>query len=223
MSLVHTNFEGIQEFLLEQERILTKSIRNDDNLKYLLKNNNINLKDEILNQILNKLNRQMKKKYRIIWFTRQARFQITQQIIQIERENNKQRVENIDEVDNLFQTFENLDKDSKFQDIINDSKKFEILKELPDSNLIYLNDIEMIERYDMIKDDINGNITIIEELNNDNKMIEKLNLRIEKLLKEEETQISKETVTETEKNELEVKIKREMKKMCELLKLANKE
>lgn len=143
MTVVPATFEEIQNFLNEQERIITKSIKNDSTLQKLIKKNKIDINNETLDIIIKKINKQMKRKYRMVWFTRQLRFQITQQIIQLERGNEDDKIKRIENVNNILKIFQDENNDIK---VIGDNV-LNLVKELPDSNLLETNNVDIIEYY----------------------------------------------------------------------------
>lgn len=105
MVVVSATYEDVQEFIVEQERIITKAIKNDLALQNLIRKNGIDVSQEELDKIVKKVNQQMKRKYRMGWFTRQSRFQVSQQIIQVERESNKEKMDKIAKVSNVLKIF----------------------------------------------------------------------------------------------------------------------
>ncbi|KAG0676027.1 hypothetical protein C6P40_001337 [Pichia californica] len=177
MTVVPATFEEIQNFLNEQERIITKSIKNDSTLQKLIKKNKIDINNETLDIIIKKINKQMKRKYRMVWFTRQLRFQITQQIIQLERGNEDDKIKRIENVNNILKIFQDENNDIK---VIGDNV-LNLVKELPDSNLLETNNVDIIEYYDDIRENL---INDIKRRNKIRKSVEKLkeiNFRIENI------------------------------------------
>lgn len=169
MTVLPVTFEEIQKFLNEQENIITRNIKNDNELRIMIKKNKINIKDEEIENIIRKINKEMKRKYRMIWFTRQLRFQIIQQIIKLENDKKINKIEKIDNINNilkLFQINNNLIKDNEFND---KDKILKLIEEIPDSNLLKTNNLELIEKYDNLRD------KLIKDIKRRNKLIKNVN------------------------------------------------
>ncbi|GMM47478.1 hypothetical protein DAPK24_040760 [Pichia kluyveri] len=174
MSLtVPITFEDINEFIIEQERKLVKSIKYNDEFIKELKDNGIKLSEEDVNRVLNKVNKEIKNKYRNTLFLRQNRFQVIKQIMQYERDIKENKLKNIENVNKLiyWYLFESgiYDYDDDDNDEIITSDKLKMYSELPDSNLIGTSDVELIEEYDNIRDKFLKNISKYEKVNKDSR------------------------------------------------------
>ena len=174
MSLtVPSTFEDINEFIIEQERKLVKSIKYNDEFIKELKDNGIKLSEEDVNRVLNKVNKEIKNKYRNTLFLRQNRFQVIKQIMQYERDIKENKLKNIEDVNKLiyWYLFESgiYDYDDDDNDEIITSDKLKMYSELPDSNLIGTSDVELIEEYDNIRDKFLKNISKYEKVNKDSR------------------------------------------------------
>lgn len=174
MSLtVPSTFEDINEFIIEQERKLVKSIKYNDEFIKELKDNGIKLSEEDVNRVLNKVNKEIKNKYRNTLFLRQNRFQVIKQIMQYERDIKENKLKNIENVNKLiyWYLFESgiYDYDDDDNDEIITSDKLKMYSELPDSNLIGTSDVELIEEYDNIRDKFLKNISKYEKVNKDSR------------------------------------------------------
>ena len=174
MSLtVPSTFEDINEFIIEQERKLVKSIKCNDEFIKELKDNGIKLSEEDVNRVLNKVNKEIKNKYRNTLFLRQNRFQVIKQIMQYERDIKENKLKNIEDVNKLiyWYLFESgiYDYDDDDNDEIITSDKLKMYSELPDSNLIGTSDVELIEEYDNIRDKFLKNISKYEKVNKDSR------------------------------------------------------
>ena len=174
MSLtVPSTFEDINEFIIEQERKLVKSIKYNDEFIKELKDNGIKLSEEDVNRVLNKVNKEIKNKYRNTLFLRQNRFQVIKQIMQYERDIKENKLKNIEDVNKLiyWYLFESgiYDYDNDDNDEIITSDKLKMYSELPDSNLIGTSDVELIEEYDNIRDKFLKNISKYEKVNKDSR------------------------------------------------------
>lgn len=177
MSLtVPSTFEDINEFIIEQERKLVKSIKYNDEFIKELKDNGIKLSEEDVNRVLNKVNKEIKNKYRNTLFLRQNRFQVIKQIMQYERDIKENKLKNIENVNKLiywylFESgiydYDNDDNDDNDEIITSD--KLKMYSELPDSNLIGTSDVELIEEYDNIRDKFLKNISKYEKVNKDSR------------------------------------------------------
>lgn len=174
MSLtVPSTFEDINEFIIEQERKLVKSIKYNDEFIKELKDNGIKLSEEDVNRVLNKVNKEIKNKYRNTLFLRQNRFQVIKQIMQYERDIKENKLKNIEDV-NKFISRDYIesgiyDYDDDDNDEIITSDKLKMYSELPDSNLIGTSDVELIEEYDNIRDKFLKNISKYEKVNKDSR------------------------------------------------------
>lgn len=215
MESVPVTFEELEAYIIRQEKIIVKSIKNDEPLQKLIEKNKIKLTDEELDNILTKLNIQIKKKYRIRLFLRQSRFQVIQQIIQVERDHKKDQINNINNINSIILSIfdQNVgdieDMNGNNGSLIFDENILGLLKELPDSNLLETNDIELIEGYDKIRDKLILNVKKIKE---NVKSIDKLN-RITDNIKNIET-VSKD---DGEDDDLQEKINKEIERMRYLL------
>lgn len=174
MSLtVPSTFEDINEFIIEQERKLVKSIKYNDEFIKELKDNGIKLSEEDVNRVLNKVNKEIKNKYRNTLFLRQNRFQVIKQIMQYERDIKENKLKNIEDVNKLiyWYLFESgiYDYDNHDNDEIITSDKLKMYSELPDSNLIGTSDVELIEKYDNIRDKFLKNISKYEKVSKDSR------------------------------------------------------
>ncbi|GMM47498.1 hypothetical protein DAPK24_040960 [Pichia kluyveri] len=177
MSLtVPSTFEDINEFIIEQERKLVKSIKYNDEFIKELKDNGIKLSEEDVNRVLNKVNKEIKNKYRNTLFLRQNRFQVIKQIMQYERDIKENKLKNIEDVNKLiywylFESgiydYDNDDNDDNDEIITSD--KLKMYSELPDSNLIGTSDVELIEEYDNIRDKFLKNISKYEKVSKDSR------------------------------------------------------
>lgn len=178
MAILPVTFEEIQGFLIEQERIVTKSIKNDDRLQQNIKKNKIDINEDELEEIIKRINKQLKRKYRIKWFTRQARFQVSQQVISLEKGiKMDDKIKKIDNVNNILKVF---DEES---DIIDD-RILDMVKELPDSNLVETNNVELIEEYDNIRDKLLKDIRKRKRYERNIDKLKNINEKLEKLVRE---------------------------------------
>jgi hypothetical protein len=218
MDSVAVTFEDLERFILEQERIILKSIKNDESLRKLLKTNKIKLSNTELESILIELNKQIKKRYRIRLFLRQSRFQVIQQITQVERENKKAKIDKIENINSIMlsifdQKIENLEKfDEISKSIIFADDNLNLIQELPDSNLLETNDVELIEEYDIIREKLIKNVQKMKKINENIKQITNLTDNINntrKIFKDKDE----------DNNELQDKINKEIDKMRYLLAL----
>lgn len=187
MPTIPATFEEIQGFIHEQERIITKSIKNDGTLRKMIDKNQINISNEELDKILNKVNNEIKRKYRMGWFTQQGRFQITRQVIQIERESNKEKIGKIEDINSILNIFEDRinyinekeEADGEDENIVLRDDILRLIGEIPDSNSLKTNDIELIGNYDEIRDKLKANINSIQKINDSIEKLDRLNNRIE--------------------------------------------
>ena len=220
MVVVPATYKDVQEFIVEQERIITKSIKNDLALQNLIRKNGIDISQEELDKIVKKVNQQMKRKYRMGWFTRQSRFQVSQQIIQLERESNKEKMDKIAKVSNVLKIFNyegdkeigEEDEDEEEGNVL-DEEIFELIRELPDSNLLGTNDVELIEQYDDIRDRLSSVIRTRTRLDKSISHIKRINERVSQTVKSKRA--------EDANNETEDEIQKEIARMRYLLALSN--
>lgn len=218
MVVVSATYEDVQEFIVEQERIITKAIKNDLALQNLIRKNGIDVSQEELDKIVKKVNQQMKRKYRMGWFTRQSRFQVSQQIIQVERESNKEKMDKIARVSNVLKIF-NYEADTEIgmegedeEENSFDEEIFELIRELPDSNLLGTNDVELIEQYDDIRDRLSSVIRTRKKLDKSISRIKRINERVGQIVKGKRA--------EDANNEIEDEIQKEIARMRYLLALS---
>lgn len=218
MVVVSATYEDVQEFIVEQERIITKAIKNDLALQNLIRKNGIDVSQEELDKIVKKVNQQMKRKYRMGWFTRQSRFQVSQQIIQVERESNKEKMDKIAKVSNVLKIF-NYEADTEIgmegedeEENSFDEEIFELIRELPDSNLLGTNDVELIEQYDDIRDRLSSVIRTRKKLDKSISRIKRINERVGQIVKGKRA--------EDANNEIEDEIQKEIARMRYLLALS---
>lgn len=203
MVVVPATFEEVQEFIIEQEQIVTKSIKNDSMLQKMIRKSGIEISNEELDKILRKINKQMKRKYRMDWFTRQSRFQVSQQVIQLERENRKEKMEKIGDVSNVLRLFDyegdveggaveggDVEEDSAL-----DEKILELIGELPDSNLLGTNDVELIEQYDDIREKLLATIGRRRRLERSISNLRTVNEKLDRIVKRRGTQTADTTTS----------------------------
>lgn len=203
MVVVPATFEEVQEFIIEQEQIVTKSIKNDSTLQKMIRKSGIEISNEELDKILRKINKQMKRKYRMGWFTRQSRFQVSQQVIQLERENRKDKMEKIGDVSNVLRLFDyegdveggaveggDVEEDSAL-----DEKILELIGELPDSNLLGTNDVELIEQYDDIREKLLATIGRRRRLERSISNLRTVNEKLDRIVKRRGTQTADTTTS----------------------------
>lgn len=203
MVVVPATFEEVQEFIIEQEQIVTKSIKNDSTLQKMIRKSGIEISNEELDKILRKINKQMKRKYRMGWFTRQSRFQVSQQVIQLERENRKEKMEKIGDVSNVLRLFDyegdveggaveggDVEEDSAL-----DEKILELIGELPDSNLLGTNDVELIEQYDDIREKLLATIGRRRRLERSISNLRTVNEKLDRIVKRRGTQTADTTTS----------------------------
>ncbi|ODQ47027.1 hypothetical protein PICMEDRAFT_71154 [Pichia membranifaciens NRRL Y-2026] len=190
MVVVPVTYEDVQEFIVEQERIITKAIKNDLALQNLLRKNGIDVSEEELNKIVKKVNRQMKRKYSMGWFTRQSRFQVSQQIIQVERESNKAKMDKLGDVGNVLKLFGDeggketgVGGEGGEENSVLDEEIGKLIKELPDSNLLGTKDAELIGQYDDIRDRLSNVIRRRTKLEKSISRIRQVNERVYQILK----------------------------------------
>lgn len=198
MVVVPATFEEVQEFIIEQEQIITKSIKNDSTLQKMIRKSGIEISNEELDKILRKINKQMKRKYRMGWFTRQSRFQVSQQVIQLERENRKDKMEKIGDVSNVLRLFD-YEGDVEGEDVEEDSaldeKILELIGELPDSNLLGTNDVELIEQYDDIREKLLVTIGRRRRLERSISNLRTVNEKLDRIVKRRGTQTADTTTS----------------------------
>lgn len=214
MTSVPVTFEELQDFIQEQERILTKEIKYDDKFRNALKGTKIKVKEEEMEAILNKVNIIMKRKYKSIFFTRQSRFQTIQQIIQLERENRQDKANSMKDINKLLKIFEQRVDGALVQDPLN-GRLFELISELPDSNFLETNSVEIIDEYDSIRERLQSNTEKIVQLQKANEEIDFLNENVRSLL--DHSLANRETEQE---DNIDQNIDSEIKKMRHLLSLA---
>lgn len=206
MTVIPVTFEEIQKFLIEQENLITKNIKNDNELRILIKKNKISIKNEEIEIIIKKINKEMKRKYRMIWFTRQLRFQIIQQIIKLENDKKIEKIEKINNINNILKLFQfNNDNDN------NPDKIFKLIEEIPDSNLLKTNNLELIEKYDNLRD------KLINDIKRRNKLIKSINKL--KGINENVEIIKRGIQNNVNDNKLNQEIKEETDKLRNLLEL----
>lgn len=214
MTSVPVTFEELQDFIQEQERILTKEIKYDDKFRNALKGTKIKVKEEEMEAILNKVKIIMKRKYKSIFFTRQSRFQTIQQIIQLERENRQDKANSMKDINKLLKIFEQRVDGALVQDPLN-GRLFELISELPDSNFLETNSVEIIDEYDSIRERLQSNTEKIVQLQKANEEIDFLNENVRSLL--DHSLANRETEQE---DNIDQNIDSEIEKMRHLLSLA---
>lgn len=203
MVVVPATFEEVQEFIIEQEQIITKSIKNDSTLQKMIRKSGIEISNEELDKILRKINKQMKRKYRMGWFTRQSRFQVSQQVIQLERENRKDKMEKIGDVSNVLRLFDyegdveggDVEGEDVEEDSALDEKILELIGELPDSNLLGTNDVELIEQYDDIREKLLATIGRRRRLERSISNLRTVNEKLDRIVKRRGTQTADTTTS----------------------------
>lgn len=203
MVVVPATFEEVQEFIIEQEQIVTKSIKNDSTLQKMIRKSGIEISNEELDKILRKINKQMKRKYRMGWFTRQSRFQVSQQVIQLERENRKEKMEKIGDVSNVLRLFDYegdveggaMEGGDVEEDSALDEKILELIGELPDSNLLGTNDVELIEQYDDIREKLLATIGRRRRLERSISNLRTVNEKLDRIVKRRGTQTADTTTS----------------------------
>lgn len=203
MVVVPATFEEVQEFIIEQEQIITKSIKNDSTLQKMIRKSGIEISNEELDKILRKINKQMKRKYRMGWFTRQSRFQVSQQVIQLERENRKDNMEKIGDVSNVLRLFDyegdveggDVEGEDVEEDSALDEKILELIGELPDSNLLGTNDVELIEQYDDIREKLLATIGRRRRLERSISNLRTVNEKLDRIVKRRGTQTADTTTS----------------------------
>lgn len=164
--------------------------------------------------ILNKVNIIMKRKYKSIFFTRQSRFQTIQQIIQLERENRQDKANSMKDINKFLKIFEQRVDGALVQDPLN-GRLFELISELPDSNFLETNSVEIIDEYDSIRERLQSNTEKIVQLQKANEEIDFLNENVRSLL--DHSLANRETEQE---DNIDQNIDSEIEKMRHLLSLA---
>lgn len=198
MAVVPITFEDIQEYLVEEERIICKPLKLDDSLKKLIKKNGIIINDNQLQRILDAINKQIKRRYRIGLFLKQTRFQAVRQVIELERDKRTEQIDTLNDVNKLLELLGDnimeLDEDKSSLDLINR------VEELPDSNLLDTNNVELIEMFDNVREELILNAKKIRKLNKDFKNLNFLEMRLRsQALTTEKVDIDDEIASEIEK------------------------
>jgi molybdopterin converting factor small subunit len=176
MSIIPATFEDINEFIVEQERILTKPIKNDAILQKELRKHKIEIDEDTLDKVLVKLNKEIRRKYRMSLFLRQSRFQVVQQMMQVEREEQMKRMDTLDSVRNVLGVFR--DRIGTATETVIDDAFLELIEELPDSNLLETNDVELIDDYDAVRDQVLEKVENVKKLRREAEDIEEINQRL---------------------------------------------
>lgn len=176
MSIIPATFEDINEFIVEQERILTKPIKNDAILQKELRKHKIEIDEDTLDKVLVKLNKEIRRKYRMSLFLRQSRFQVVQQMMQVEREEQMKRMDTLDSVRNVLGVFR--DRIGTATETVIDDAFLELVEELPDSNLLETNDVELIDDYDAVRDQVLEKVENVKRLRREVEDIEEINQRL---------------------------------------------
>ena len=176
MSIIPATFEDINEFIIEQERILTKPIKNDAILQKELRKHKIEIDEDTLDKVLVKLNKEIRRKYRMSLFLRQSRFQVVQQMLQVEREEHMKRMDTLDSVRNVLGVFK--DRIGTATETVIDDAFLELVEELPDSNLLETNDVELIDDYDAVRDQVLEKVENVKRLRREVEDIEEINQRL---------------------------------------------
>jgi hypothetical protein len=176
MTIIPATFEDINEFIVEQERILTKPIKNDAILQKELRKHKIEIDEDTLDKVLVKLNKQIRRKYRMSLFLRQSRFQVVQQMMQVEREEQMKRMDTLDSVRNVLGVFK--DRIGTATETVIDDVFLELIEELPDSNLLETNDVELIDDYDAVRDQVLEKVENVKRLRREVEDIEEINQRL---------------------------------------------
>lgn len=176
MSIIPATFEDINEFIVEQERILTKPIKNDAILQKELRKHKIEIDEDTLDKVLVKLNKEIRRKYRMSLFLRQSRFQVVQQMMQVEREEQMKRMDTLDSVRNVLGVFR--DTIGTATETVIDDAFLELVEELPDSNLLETNDVELIDDYDAVRDQVLEKVENVKRLRREVEDIEEINQRL---------------------------------------------
>ena len=176
MSIIPATFEDINEFIVEQERILTKPIKNDAILQKELRKHKIEIDEDTLDKVLVKLNKEIRRKYRMSLFLRQSRFQVVQQMMQVEREEQMKRMDTLDSVRNVLGVFR--DRIGTATETVIDDAFLELIEELPDSNLLETNDVELIDDYDAVRDQVLEKVEKVKKLRREVEDIEEINQRL---------------------------------------------
>ena len=176
MSIIPATFEDINEFIVEQERILTKPIKNDAILQKELRKHKIEIDEDTLDKVLVKLNKEIRRKYRMSLFLRQSRFQVVQQMLQVEREEHMKRMDTLDSVRNVLGVFK--DRIGTATETVIDDAFLELVEELPDSNLLETNDVELIDDYDAVRDQVLEKVENVKRLRREVEDIEEINQRL---------------------------------------------
>ena len=176
MSIIPATFEDINEFIVEQERILTKPIKNDAILQKELRKHKIEIDEDTLDKVLVKLNKEIRRKYRMSLFLRQSRFQVVQQMLQVEREEHMKRMDTLDSVRNVLGVFK--DRIGTATETVIDDAFLQLVEELPDSNLLETNDVELIDDYDAVRDQVLEKVENVKRLRREVEDIEEINQRL---------------------------------------------
>ena len=176
MTIIPATFEDINEFIVEQERILTKPIKTDAILQKELRKHKIEIDEDTLDKVLVKLNKEIRRKYRMSLFLRQSRFQVVQQMMQVEREEQMKRMDTLDSVRNVLGVFR--DRIGTATETVIDDAFLELIEELPDSNLLETNDVELIDDYDAVRDQVLEKVEKVKKLRREVEDIEEINQRL---------------------------------------------
>lgn len=137
------------------------------------------------------------------WFTRQSRFQVSQQVIQLERENRKDKMEKIGDVSNVLRLFDyegdveggDVEGEDVEEDSALDEKILELIGELPDSNLLGTNDVELIEQYDDIREKLLATIGRRRRLERSISNLRTVNEKLDRIVKRRGTQTADTTTS----------------------------
>lgn len=187
MSEIPVTFKDIYKFLKEEEKETYVELELDKRQLKQLRHSGIKLTRQEWKELLRLTNEAIAENYRTLYFNQQNRTNIAKQIYQIESDNQRSRLKNLDRVSDIFSVM-NADDFSKnsiggaIDGVLGNNplknKVFELVHELPDSNGLNTNDVDLISSYDEVRDKLVDSIEQLHRVRDKLELVKGLNAKV---------------------------------------------
>lgn len=175
MITIPVSHGAITKFVKQQEDEICEGLVLDKVELKRLRHSGIKLTRQEWSKLMYLINESLNDKYRTLYFNKQSRTKIVQQITQIERSIGREQIDNLDKVNDILSVFNIEDFNSNYigggmnNVLLNNPQRnmiLEMVYELPNSNGLDTSNLDLIEEYDEVREDLKSNIERLKELRN---------------------------------------------------------
>lgn len=156
----------ITRFVKQQEDEVCAPVELDKLQLKRLRHAGIKLTRQEWDKVMTLVNESLNDKYRGMFFNKQSRVQIVRQVTQIEREGEIRRMENLERVNDMLSVFtvDDFTTGTSEQNGSHWETMVDLVGELPDSNGLSTSNLDTIEEYDKVRDELEENIRQLKEV-----------------------------------------------------------